>query len=206
MKWNEITIRQFQHLAEIEKQGGDDFDVKIAKIAYLEGKTVEQMDELSIGEVNALFRKFAGLFEDVKTDKKMKHWTKDGIRYKLIADIRDINAGQYNELIHFSKSGDIVGTLHYLMATLVQPMQFKWWRWVPVKKQHAKVADAMLEAPFHLCLKSVVFFCKVYTTSLASLKPFLVQELMREGMKEDEASEAVEALQKIMDGILMPNK
>jgi len=206
MKWKAITIRQFQELAAIENQGGDDFDIKVAKVAHLEGKTLADMDQLSIGQLNDLFRKYADLFNEVAPDKTMREWYKDGIKYKLIADIRDINAGQYNELVHFSKGGDIVGNLHRLMATLVMPMERKYFRWVPIKKDHAKVSDIMLDAPFHLCLKSAVFFCKVYTTSLKSLTPFLAEQLMKEGMTKSEALEAMEGLCSLMDGILTPNK
>ena len=206
MKWKAITIRQFQELAQIEKSAGDDFDIKVAKVAHLEGKTLADMDQLSIGQLNDLFRKYADLFNEVAPDKTMREWFKDGIKYKLISDIRDINAGQYNELIHFSKGGDIVGNLHRLMATLVMPLERKYFRWVPMKKDHAKVSDIMLDAPFHLCLKSAVFFCKVYTASLKSLTPFLAEQLMKEGMTRLEALEAMEGLCSLMDGILMPSK
>jgi hypothetical protein len=206
MRWKAITIRQFQELAQIEKSAADDFDIKVAKVAHLEGKTLADMDQLSIGQLNELFRKYADLFNEVAPDKTMREWYKDGIKYKLIADIRDINAGQYNELIHFSKGGDIVGNLHRLMATLVMPLERKYFRWVPMKKDHAKVSDIMLDAPFHLCLKSAVFFCKVYTASLKSLTPFLAEQLMKEGMTRLEALEAMEGLCSLMDGILMPSK
>jgi hypothetical protein len=206
MKWKAITIRQFQELAQIEKSAGDDFDIKVAKVAHLEGKTLADMDQLSIGQLNDLFRKYADLFNEVAPDKTMREWFKDGIKYKLISDIRDINAGQYNELIHFSKGGDIVGNLHRLMATLVMPMERKYFRWVPMKKDHAKVSELMLDAPFHLCLKSAVFFCKVYMASLKNLTPFLAEQLMKEGMKKSEALEAMEGLCNLMDGILMPSK
>jgi hypothetical protein len=206
MKWKAITIRQFQELAQIEKSAGDDFDIKVAKVAHLEGKTLADMDQLSIGQLNDLFRKYADLFNEVAPDKTMREWYKDGIKYKLIADIRDINAGQYNELIHFSKGGDIVGNLHRLMATLVMPLERKYFRWVPTKKDHAKVSDIMLDAPFHLCLKSAVFFCKVFMESLKNLSPFLAQELMKEGMTRLEALEAMEGLCSLMDGILTPSK
>jgi hypothetical protein len=164
------------------------------------------MDQLSIGQLNDLFRKYADLFNEVAPDKTMREWYKDGIKYKLISDIRDINAGQYNELIHFSKGGDIVGNLHRLMATLVMPMERKYFRWVAIKKDHAKVSELMLDAPFHLCLKSAVFFCKVFTTSLKNLTPFLADQLMKEGMTKSEALEAMEGLCSLMDGILMPSK
>jgi hypothetical protein len=206
MKWKAITIRQFQELAQIEKSAGDDFDIKVAKVAHLEGKTLADMDQLSIGQLNDLFRKYADLFNEVAPDKTMREWYKDGVKYKLISDIRDINAGQYNELIHFSKGGDIVGNLHRLMATLVMPMERKYFRWVPMKKDHAKVSELMLDAPFHLCLKSAVFFCKVYTASLKNLTPFLAEQLMKEGMTRLEALEAMEGLCSLMDGILMPSK
>jgi hypothetical protein len=206
MKWKAITIRQFQELAQIEKSAADDFDIKVAKVAHLEGKTLADMDQLSIGQLNDLFRKYADLFNDVAPDKTMREWYKDGIKYKLISDIRDINAGQYNELIHFSKGGDIVGNLHRLMATLVMPMERKYFRWVPMKKDHAKVSELMLDAPFHLCLKSAVFFCKVYRASLKNLTPFLAEQLMKEGMTRLEALEAMEGLCSLMDGILTPSK
>jgi hypothetical protein len=206
MKWKAITIRQFQELALIEKSAGDDFDIKVAKVAHLEGKSLEEMDQLSIGQLNDLFRKYADLFKEVAPDKTMREWYKDGVKYKLIADIRDINAGQYNELIHFSKGGDIVGNLHRLMATLVMPMERKYFRWVPMKKDHAKVSDIMLDAPFHLCLKSAVFFCKVFMESLKNLSPYLAEQLMKEGMTRLKALEAMEALSALMDGILTPSK
>lgn len=204
MRWQDITIKQFQDLAKIEKKGGQDLDIKIEKVAYLEGKTMDEMDALSLGQLQELLKKYAPLFDDISTDKLLTKWTYKGVTYKLITDIRDINAGEYNELVHFSQGGDVVQSLHLLMATLVKPMKRKWAKWVEVKKDHAKVAEAMLNAPFYLSLKSAVFFCKLYMDSLRSTKPYFLRQLKTLGRTPEQAEMEYMALLTTLDGFITP--
>lgn len=203
LSWQNITVQQFQDVYRLsENKNLDDMQRLEKVIAILFDKTEKQVEEMTIAEFTDYSKQCAFMLNTREIPgKPVKYIKINGRRYfiehhpkKLMAKMRH---RQYVESIHFSD--DMIGNIHYLMASLVQPV-----KWLFIKKKntankHEAIASDMLHARFIDVYHTSVFFCKLYRGSIAAIKDYLKDEMTKMNMNT-EAMIVQQALQNVMDG------
>lgn len=199
-----VSVEMFQKLYSVAQLECDELEKSSLLIQTLTGKTEKQIDAMPIkaygklcADTNKIFERYAkGLH-----NKKVKQYVKaNGQRYFLNYDLRKepMNAGRYVEVATYS--GDMIGNLHKILATMATPM---FWSWKGLKLyegeiNHAKVAEDMLHLDFEIAYQAALFFCAVLRKSTQNLSTFF----MRTGKVQE--LQLAENLLKILDGCTMP--
>ncbi len=209
LSWQNITVQQFQDVYRLsENKTLDDMQRLEKIIAILFDKTEKEVEEMSINEFSELSKQCAFML-NAKTipGKVVKYIKVNGRKYfiehhpkKLMAKMRH---RQYVESIHFSEK--MIDNIHYLMASLVQPVKFGFIKMRNTAKMHEAIADDMLQARFIDVYHTAVFFCKLYVGSIATIKDYLNAEMTKMNMSTEKII-IQQALQTVMDGFSQHSK
>jgi hypothetical protein len=200
MTWDNITVFQFQQLAEVWAPGKENKDTdldKMAKIcAICFNMTEKEVDSLSTSEFDKLCKGLAFLEQPMNWGP-VKYVEVNGKKYRTILDIRDVNNvrnvafGRYVEAKQFGTA--FTANLHTIAASMFQPMFKTWygtWKDAPYDSaRHGEYAEDLREAPITAIHGSVGFFLRVYGYSIEVLADSLTEALPKE--KRMEARQAL---------------
>lgn len=207
MKWNNITVWQYQNIVKtLENKQLDDIDKSFKLIGLVYNMTDNQVDSLTQAEYRAKLKEldFLNKMPEGKPVTIIKINKK---RYKPIYDINQMPFGRYVESKAFV--GDIYGNLHKLGATMVMPQKRNWFGiWVNDKydaSKHEEYAEDMLMANFEDVYFSLVFFYQVFRNWIEVTKDYLVTKMMMGGQTQKQCNQVVANLCSILDGIIQPN-
>ena len=198
-RWAEVTVFQWQQLSALYTSMQD--DLITPTISILTGLTETEVDSLPLKKRSDLLQQFKFVHTDPEAIP-VKVIKVNGKRYRCLFDIRQLPGARYIESKHFSS--DPNGNLHKIAASMVMPMKKTWLGWkddVYNAAKHAQYADDMLQAPITAVLGSVVFFCEVYLSSIKNFRTSLISQMTRV-MTIQEANETLQALEKLLDGII----
>ena len=121
--WDKITIEQFVELQDaLDEKPKTDLEIvnnKILQAVILSGLTVEEVEELSLDELENVNR----LLGSDLPQRIRKSFKLNGIRYKVIFDARKLNGSRYIAVMNTAKRGTIKG-LHQVMYSISQPTKF----------------------------------------------------------------------------------
>jgi hypothetical protein len=210
MGWNKLTIRQFQELYDLERKkwpdGATEFEKDMARVAVMNGLTLEAVEDMDVQTFQDLRHEIAALDALPAADKLVGSFRLVGSRFRINTDARRINAGQYNEAVHFIGQGEgaITENLHLIMATLVVEEKRALWRWHKVDRDHAERAEILKDAPFIVCYHAALFFCRVYETLFLNLRDYFLREMSKDGTTMEEAERAYTALLLLTRGNITP--
>lgn len=200
-----MTIKQFQELWYITQSTDLDIDKSVKMVGVVTGMTPEQVDNMPMAKFNKLCTKIQKHFE-IFNRNLLKGTPKKFIRaggrvyqlhYKI--DRQPINAGRYIEVISFGK--DVINNLHKIMASIATPVN---WRGKPYKRDHADIAADMESANFEAAYQAAVFFYTLYSVSMTLIQPYLIKELTKKGMIQQEAKVTLSSSLTFLDGFTMP--
>ncbi len=204
MNWKDVTVWQWQQLQAIAKKKEDtELDKAVKTLAILTNRTESQIDSLSIAELNRELKQIDWISKQEAKPKPVDFIKVNGKRYRCIYDVRQIPFARYIESKFFSE--DVVLNLHKIMASMVRPMKLTWRGWKVAKfdaSKHEDYAQDLLGAPFEAVYGSVVFFCQVFSDSIKSSKDFMIADLMKNGMTQEEAEMTMEVLCEAMAGFI----
>lgn len=204
MNWKDVTVWQWQQLQAITKKKDDtELDKAVKTLAILTNRTESQIDSLSISELNKELKAIDWISKTDANPKPVDFIKVNGKKYRCIYDVRQIPFARYIESKFFSE--DVVLNLHKIAASMVRPMKLTWRGWKVAKydaSKHEDYAQDLLSAPFEAIYGSVVFFCQVFSDSIKSSKDFMKEDLMKNGMTEEEAEMTMEVLCAAMDGFI----
>lgn len=204
MNWKDVTVWQWQQLQAIAKKKEDtELDKAVKTLAILTNRTESQIDSLSISELNKELKQIDWISKQEAKPKPVDFIKVNGKRYRCIYDVRQIPFARYIESKFFSE--DVVLNLHKIMASMVRPMKLTWRGWKVAKfdaSKHEDYAQDLLSAPFESVYGSVVFFCQVFSDSIKSSKDFMILDLQKNGMTQEEAEMTMEVLCGAMDGFI----
>lgn len=204
MNWKDVTVWQWQQLQAITKKKDDtELDKAVKTLAILTNRTESQIDSLSISELNKELKAIDWISKTDANPKPVDFIKVNGKKYRCIYDVRQIPFARYIESKFFSE--DVVLNLHKIAASMVSPMKLTWRGWKVAKydaSKHEDYAQDLLGAPFEAVYGSVVFFCQVFSDSIKSSKDFMKEDLMKNGMTEEEAEMTMEVLCGAMDGFI----
>jgi hypothetical protein len=138
-KWSKISVEMYQFINDINQSDMTNIDKLLQTVSILTGKTVKQLDIL--GKSKRGVSKFNSLTIDVK--KRFEELLKPGIPVtkfkglKFNFDIENLKFGQYIEIQHFIKQGQIEA-LHLIAASMCENENAK----------HQQRAERILQLPF----------------------------------------------------------
>ena len=207
MRWNDITVWQYQNIVKaLSDKSLDDIDKSFKLIALVYNMTDNQVDSLLQEDYKAKLKDLEFL-NQLPEGKPVKIIKVNGKRYRPIYNITKMPFGRYVETKAFV--GDIYSNLHKLGATMVMPQKRTWYgRWVDDKYDagmHEDYAEDILAANFTDVYFSLVFFYQVYRNWIEVTKDYLVTKMMMTGQTMEQSSQVVTNLCSILDGIIQPN-
>ena len=207
MKWNNISVWQYQNIVKtLANKQDDEIEKSFKLIGIVYNMTENQVDSLTQAEYKAKLKE-CDFLNSMPEGKPVKIIKVNGKRYRLIYDVTRMPFGRYVESKAFV--GDIYGNLHKLGATMVMPQKRNWLGlWVDDKydaAKHEDYADDILQANFQDVYFSLVFFYQVFRNWIEVTRGYLVTKMMMTGQTEQQCSQVVADLCSILDGIIQPN-
>jgi hypothetical protein len=209
MKWNNLTLWQYQQLMPIitnPEKDWTELDKEVKQLAVISGLTEYQIDSLSIETLKEMRQDLAFLDEPIE-GKPVDFIVVNGRRYRMNYDIKNMPAARYIESKVFSK--DTLGNLHKIAASMVIPQKKTWFgKWVDDKydaSKHEEYAADMQEANFIHVYHSLVFFYQVYRNWIEVSRDYMKTEMMKAGMTTEQADTVVLLLCESTGGIIPPN-
>jgi hypothetical protein len=207
MKWNNISVWQYQNIVKtLANKQDDEIEKSFKLIGIVYNMTENQVDSLTQAEYKAKLKE-CDFLNSLPEGKPVKIIKVNGKRYRLIYDVTRMPFGRYVESKAFV--GDIYGNLHKLGATMVMPQKRNWLGlWVDDKydaAKHEDYADDILQANFQDVYFSLVFFYQVFRNWIEVTRDYLVAKMMMTGQTKEQCSQVVADLCSILDGIIQPN-
>jgi hypothetical protein len=209
MKWNNLTLWQYQQLMPIltnPEKDWTELDKEVKQLAVISGLTEYQIDSLSIETLKEMRQDLAFLDEPIE-GKPVDFIVVNGRRYRMNYDIKNMPAARYIESKVFSK--DTLGNLHKIAASMVMPQKKTWFgKWVDDKydaSKHEDYAADMQEANFIHVYHSLVFFYQVYRNWIEVSRDYMKAEMMKAGMTATQADSVVLLLCESTGGIIPPS-
>jgi hypothetical protein len=209
MKWNNLTLWQYQQLMPIltnPEKDWTELDKEVKQLAVISGLTEYQIDSLSIETLKEMRQDLAFLDEPIE-GKPVDFIVVNGRRYRMNYDIKNMPAARYIESKVFSK--DTLGNLHKIAASMVIPQKKTWFgKWIDDKydaSKHEDYAADMQEANFIHVYHSLVFFYQVYRNWIEVSRDYMKAEMMKAGMTATQADSVVLLLCESTGGIIPPN-
>ena len=209
MKWNNLTLWQYQQLMPIltnPEKDWTELDKEVKQLAVISGLTEYQIDSLSIETLKEMRQDLAFLDEPIE-GKPVDFIVVNGRRYRMNYDIKNMPAARYIESKVFSK--DTLGNLHKIAASMVIPQKKTWFgKWIDDKydaSKHEDYAADMQEANFIHVYYSLVFFYQVYRNWIEVSRDYMKAEMMKAGMTATQADSVVLLLCESTGGIIPPS-
>jgi len=206
MKWNELTLWQYQQLMPTITNPDKDWtelDAEVKQLCIVTGLTEYQIDSLSLTALKELRKELAFLSEPID-GKPVNYIVTNGKRYRINYDIKNMPSARYIESKVFSK--DTLANLHKIAASMVIPQKRNWLgRWVDQDydaSKHEEYAADMQEANFVHIYHSLVFFYQVYKNWIEVSRDYMMAEITKAGMTKKQAAMVVDLLSASMDGII----
>lgn len=204
MKWEDITVQQFQEVHRLSNDTGlDDMDRITNTIGIMFNKSEKEIDEMSYYEFGQLSRQCSFLLINDVPGKPVNTIKIGTRKYAIPYKPSELKYRQYVEIVTWSK--DIIPNLHYIMASLVQPVRFGIKR-SNKAKDHSRIAEDMKEAKIIDIYHSCVFFCKLFMASIETTKDSLVNQMMKMGRNREEAETWLNASVTSMAGCIPPSR
>lgn len=211
MKWNDITIEQYQALYPIltdTKLTGIDRETKV--ISLFTGLTESQIDHKSVEWFKDKRAEYKFLHSG-KIEGSHRRFIKGHKRtYKVRQKVEQMPAGRYAEIKSWVAGEQVViERMHMIIASMCVPMKRKWGILVEDTydaTKHEEYAQDLLGAKFADAYHTMVFFWNLYSVSIRAIRGYMIQLMTEEGMKPKEAIQAVDGLADSMDGFTTANK
>jgi hypothetical protein len=209
MKWNELTLWQYQQLMPIMTTPDKDWtelDKEVKLLTIVTGLTENQIDSLGIQDLQELRKDLLFLDEPIE-GKPVDYIKANGKQYRINYDIKNMPSARYIESKVFSK--DTLANLHKIAASMVIPQKKNWFgKWVDDKydaSKHEEYSNDMQEANFVNVYHSLVFFYQVYRNWIEVSRDYMKAEMMTTGMTAEQADSVVLLLCESTGGIIPPN-
>lgn len=203
MTWDKITLGQFQELSKALQTEDDPFERDFRAVCIMYRLPEKQVNSMEKQQFDQLVRGLDFLHTEQIPYKPVKAVKINGKRYRFIYDVRKIRAARYIEAKAFEGAG-LIANLHKVAASMAMPQRRILGIWCDRKYDsslHADYAKDLQDAPIVAVHSSVVFFCKVFATSMLNLRPYLREEMTKTGkMTPSQIEEAITHLCSLMDG------
>jgi hypothetical protein len=169
MKWSDVTVGQYQQLAEIGKMGLDDIEATQETISVLFGLTINEVRKLKATKI----AKYVEQLDFLKTEIIPRRWTIlycKGYFYGVDYSFTDFPTSKYIESKYFMQ--DYVANLHNLLAVYTHQLK------CGIIKKKPKVSDFELDAErlkganIEEAMGVLLFFYPVYENLMKIMQPY----------------------------------
>lgn len=214
MNWNTVTVRQYQAIFNVLNtpvvEGAPELtelEQGIKLISILHGLPEDKVEAMAADRYMASLKDLEFLHTEKMIPAAGAKYFRPNTkrRYRFTYDIRKMRIARIAEIKTFADQG-LIPNLHRLAASFVVPQRRNCLGlWVDESYDasvHSDYADDMLGAPLVQVYGSIVFFCRVYVNSMASIRGYLISNLQKTGMETGKAEKLVADLCETLAGYI----
>ena len=118
--YDKLTIKQHQEMNSYVDEFTLPIERGIAKVAYLEGSTVEELMSLTGRQYHNVYKKYKGIDQDIKP--VIPTMFQD---YKIILDLRDLTIGDFADFMELIKQGADKNLSKIIAKLWTSPLPFE---------------------------------------------------------------------------------
>jgi len=178
MKWSDVTVGQYQQLAEIGKMGLSDLEATHETIAILFGLTINQVRQLKPTKLAAYVEQIGFLKTEIIPRRRTILYCKGyfaGVDYSFV----DFPTSKYIESKWFMQ--DFVANIHNLLAVYTHELKYGLIKKKAKVSDFEKVSERLKAANIEEAMGVLVFFYPTFDNLMKIMQP--CSELSRKTQK-----------------------
>jgi hypothetical protein len=184
MTWKDVTVGQYQQLAEIGKMGLDDIEATQETISVLFGLTINQVRQLKATKIAQYVEQMDFLKTEIIPRRRTILYCKGyfaGVDYTFT----DFQTSKYIESKYFMQ--DFVSNMHNLLAVYTHELKYGLIKKKPKVSDFEKDAERLKAANIEEAMGVLVFFYPTFDNLMKIIRPY--SELSR---KTEKVSQLIE--------------
>jgi hypothetical protein len=184
MKWSDVTVGQYQQLAEIGKMGLDDIEATQETISVLFGLTINEVRKLKAIEIAKYVEQMDFLKTEIIPRRRTILYCKGyfaGVDYTFT----DFQTSKYIESKYFMQ--DFVGNMHNLLAVYTHELKYGLIKKKAKVSDFEKDAERLKAANIEEAMGVLVFFYPTFDNLMKIIRPY--SELSRKTEKVNQLIE-----------------
>jgi hypothetical protein len=169
MKWSDVTVGQYQQLAEIGKMGLDDIEATQETISVLFGLTINQVRQLKPTKLAAYVEQIGFLKTEIIPRRRTILYCKGyfaGVDYTFT----DFKTSKYIESKYFMQ--DFVSNIHNLLAVYTHQLKYGLIKKKAKVSDFEKVAERLKAANIEEAMGVLVFFYPTFDNLMKIIRPY----------------------------------
>ena len=178
MKWSDVTVGQYQQLAEIGKMGLDDIEATQETISVLFGLTINEVRKLKAIKIAQYVEQLDFLKTEIIPRRRTILYCKGyfaGVDYTFT----DFQTSKYIESKYFMQ--DFVSNIHNLLAVYTHELKYGLIKKKAKVSDFEKVAERLKAANIEEAMGVLVFFYPTFDNLMKIIRPY--SELMKQTEK-----------------------
>jgi hypothetical protein len=184
MTWKDVTVGQYQQLAEIGKMGLDDIEATHETISVLFGLTINEVRKLKAVQIAKYVEQIGFLKTEIIPRRRTILYCKGyfaGVDYTFT----DFQTSKYIESKYFMQ--DFVSNIHNLLAVYTHELKYGLIKKKPKVSDFEKDAERLKAANIEEAMGVLVFFYPTFDNLMKIIRPY--SELSR---KTEKVSQLIE--------------
>jgi hypothetical protein len=184
MKWSDVTVGQYQQLAEIGKMGLDDIEATHETISVLFGLTINEVRKLKAIKIAKYVEQMDFLKTEIIPRRRTILYCKGyfaGVDYSFV----DFQTSKYIESKYFMQ--DFVGNIHNLLAVYTHELKYGLIKKKAKVSNFEKDAERLKAANIEEAMGVLVFFYPTFDNLMKIIQPY--SELMKQTEKVNQLIE-----------------
>lgn len=177
--WNDVTVRQFIDLQNINPDQ-DDLELQLAIISVLSGKSVDELSNIPIQELKSNFR-VGFVFELPRAELLPTNIKINGKHYRINYRIDKLKGGEYIDLKNYTKTNDVaIQNLHKILSLFIIPVKKKWfWKTdiaETIEQRNEKAQEILNHLSIAVAYPMSVFFWKLFRNSISGIQDYTLRQ------------------------------
>lgn len=181
MKWSDVTVGQYQQLAEIGKMELSDLEATQETIAVLFGLTINQVRQLKPLKMAKYVEQLGFLKTEIIPRRRTVLYCK-GYFYGVDYTFTDFQTSKYIESKYFMQ--DFVGNIHNLLAVYTHQLKYGIIKKKPKISDFEKDAERLKAANIEEAMGVLVFFYPASNNLMKIIQPYSVLSKKTERMNK----------------------
>lgn len=169
MTWKDVTVGQYQQLAEIGKMELSDLEATHETIAILFGLTINQVRQLKPLKMAKYVEQLGFLKTEIIPRRRTILYCK-GYFYGVDYTFTDFQTSKYIESKYFMQ--DFVGNIHNLLAVYTHQLKYGIIKKKPKVSDFEKDAERLKEANVEEAMGVLVFFYPTSSNLMKIIQPY----------------------------------
>lgn len=169
MKWSDVTVGQYQQLAEIGKMELSDLEATHETISILFGLTINQVRQLKPIKMAKYVEQLGFLKTEIIPRRRTILYCK-GYFYGVDYTFTDFQTSKYIESKYFMQ--DFVGNIHNLLAVYTHQLKYGIIKKKPKVSDFEKDAERLKAANVEEAMGVLVFFYPTSSNLMKIIQPY----------------------------------